>query len=226
MEEQQLPNWLQQILKQKDRIFYGAMALVLVLVVGYRLAGSRSFKRQGDYAKAAHASEQILAGAKETEALGNLQAALKKHSDLRSRYDGAVAQKLLEQEEVASAMPYAKRALKRTEERAGPYHQFAKGSLLIAENRFEEALSASLALQEQIEGGQNYLLHAYNTLRIAMLEEELGADAKGHWKELLGWIDNSAPEGSEERAAVQQFLQAYQAGGVTMKDFAKVHLND
>ncbi len=166
------------------------------------------------------------------EHLSKLQKILRKHPELHAKYDGAIAQKLLNSSEQGLAMSYAKAALKRMEGFSPYYIDFSQSSLLIAENKLEEALSRSKALKSSMEKDDGFwekkseivrhgcILYAYNLLRIAMLEKAAGTPEG----ELLAWKEFKENGGTSkvyDPEAYQLIQSNFQNDEISLLDYIK-----
>ncbi len=163
-------------------LIQGLILAVAVLFVVYRVSSSNSTQAQTDYIKAAN-NFSIIANTKSTasalaqqEALDDLRDILSKHPDLNAKYDGWLAQALLNQNKVTEATPFGESAIKRTANNNLPlYNAFANTSLLISNGNYSQALTDSQALKEQLlaENKENAdsLLLAFTQLRISLLNQ-------------------------------------------------------
>lgn len=170
--------WMSRNLRM---ILQTGIVIIALLFVVYRFSSSNSAQAQSDYIKAANDYSQ-LANTKSTasaldqqKALDDLRDILNNHPDLAPKYDGWLAQTLLNQNKTDEALPFAKAALKRTEQNNLPlFTNFANTSLLISKGDYPQALIDSVNLKEQIINNMNAdktesLLLAFTQLRIAML---------------------------------------------------------
>lgn len=173
---------------------------------------------------------------KQENVLLQLQKMLKKHPQLHAKYDGAIAQKLLATSEKGLAVSYGKATLKRIGD-ISPYHQeFSRVSLLIAEEQLAEALERAKALKVKMENDHGFwekksdlvrygcILHAYNLLRIAMLEKAAGTPAGelAAWQELkknAGWDGETPASKTYDPEAYRLIQENFQANEISLIDY-------
>ena len=139
---------------------------------------------------------------------------------LQSKYEAAIAQKLLNTDKINEALVMANRALNRVQEEV-PFHAtYAKTSLLIEQGSFQQALENAVALKEQMgssfltepKGGS--LLYVHNLLRIACLQQEL----KNRPGERSAWEELSCFLQTETRLA-QTLLESFSEKQVNLNQY-------
>lgn len=109
----------------------------------------------------------------------SMQQALKSVPALQKKYEAAIAQRLINTHRLEDAVVMANRALLRVKEEVPLHASYGKISLLIEQEKYQEALEGAVALKERM--GTSYLekeqtgslLFAYNLLRIAALQQKL-----------------------------------------------------
>lgn len=212
------------------------IALIATIAIGFKFSASRAAKAESNYLLAenyfrrlykAAPGEQGING--KEEALRKLQEITNKHPELQSRYDGLIAQFLLIEGKEGEAALYAERAINRTKkENLEPYTQFSQATLLMARGQYGEALAMSQKLKKEMldEMGEEQSLRdfgnalfAYNLLRIAMLQKELGKaqEELDAWKE---WKQYSAESPQNAEAKSFAFIeQNMQEGSFYLNDY-------
>lgn len=67
------------------------------------------------------------------------------------------------------------------------YDKFSEGSLLIAENKYEDALILGENLQKEISFASSPALYSFNAFRLAVLHDKLGhqKEAKDHFESIM-----------------------------------------
>lgn len=187
-EENPALHWLTQ---NGKILLYALLALAIAGVIAYRLFSSHQAQQEADYWSAEKDLRQLTAPitadsdkGEDQAALARLNAAVNSHPQLQTKYDAPIAQALLNQGDLDQALPYAKRALARTEAENQPfYSDYAQTTLLIAQNQHQEALEHATALQAKMREQQAQesdkrqfgdTLFALNLLRIGMLQQKLG----------------------------------------------------
>lgn len=115
------------------------------------------------------------------EILERLLKSIDKHPELHQKYDAVMQQKMLAWGQTglfAAAQTFQKEL--------PSYAKFAQTSLLIGKKDFKAALLAAKELKESMQNEKGTLLYAFNLLRIASLEKEIGSkeQERAAWQEL------------------------------------------
>jgi hypothetical protein len=217
-------------------------ALLLVVYLLYRMTGS-SLSTKDDYLNAEKQFSifQNSVNSKEESkerqaALDLLAALLKKHPEIQAKYDGLIAQSLINIGEVKEATFFADRTLERTKiDNLSFFAEYAKTTLEINHRHENEALKQALNLKQQLldasaktTNNQNYLtlLYSFNLLRIAILSQQIGD--KGH--ELAAWQEfktvNANTNGNSLTLMTKQSFEAvkkvFQEGKTTLADYITI----
>lgn len=172
----------------------------------------------------------------EKEALPKLEKLIRRHPELHAKYDGGIAQKLLQSSEQGLASSYASQALKRVENFSPYYTQFASGTLMISEGKLSDALTRAKELKKNMDSDDAFwekrshtvrhgsLLYAYNLLRIAILEKAAGS-AEGElfaWRELkknAGWQGTDPSSKTYDPEAYALIQQNFQKQDTSLLDY-------
>ncbi len=203
LEENHVLNWLQ---KNGQNVAYFFAGLIGAVILGYWFFSHRTATIEKEYYIAENAivkmqlpqvTEQDKVASK--QAYEKLSQIVNANTDLQAKYDGIIAETLLQQGNVQEALPYANRSLERVKVDNLPFYQdFARNALLIAQGQYDQALKQSLQLQAQMQvqaketDDQNLprtfgdSLYAMNLIRIAMLQQQAGlkADELKTWDQL------------------------------------------
>lgn len=160
--------------------------------------------------------------------LDGLNVILKKQPELRSKYEGNMAQILLDKGEVSQAIPLMNRTMERTK---APYLAFydayAHTTQSIANKEYTIALDQAKDLKKQMKeqassGLSNFdkELYGFNLVRIAILSQQTGDKTQEAeaWNEL-----NQTKNGINYLAAVQS---AFVEGKFSLSDYIKVRLSE
>lgn len=224
-------------------ILYSIVAVMLVLLLVYRIVSSSHANAERDYLSAeADYSRLYSSQGQGDEYLSNLQDILNRRVELHSKYDGLIAQALLKRGDVTTAKEFATMALQRVNKDFRAYYgDYSENTLLIYEGNFGEALERAKTLKTALlkspqiystgEAEKYYgeALFAYNLLRIAMLEQEAGSSESEReaWEELIrysGWDENSSDDSlfkNTRSIAYQQILSNFRENGITLLDYIK-----
>lgn len=219
-------KWLGFLIRRRRALSYGTAALILLLLFGLRYSSAMQSNSQEDYLKAARYFSQTCGeGSDREEALTQLQAIMVRHQELHAKYDGALAQSLLNHDKSGVAKGYAYSIATRTNEECLHAKTFTDATFFISEGAYRKALETSLKLKADLEQqglAERKLetLYAYNLLRIAFLFQEVGSAEE----EIAAWdeLDRHLPkQGAEdgERSAYRQLADNFHRGSITLVDY-------
>lgn len=162
------------------QLAYAALALLLLLIIGYRLLSSQSSQAERDYIQAITNLSLLNTPEKREAALVDLQQIVTRHPELQAKYDGIIGQELLIDNRIDEAKIYIDRTFQRVEnETPANFIAYAKNSLLVTQGDFTQALQNAYALkgkmlnEAKVAPSQDALLYVFNTIRIALIEKEL-----------------------------------------------------
>lgn len=192
-------EWL--INYRKSIITYSLSAFAIVFSV-YSIWSKVRPQPEKDYLAAnVYFNKWVNGDKNDQELFQKLEKMIAKHPELHAKYDALIAEKCLLWNEAKHARNYLSSALKRIESDASYYPQFAKTTLLIAEGDLKQALEDAHDLYDEMTGDESLFtsvtsrwegfLHAFNLVRIGMLEKEVGT-SKGEvdaWSELISLKD-------------------------------------
>lgn len=191
-------------------IFLGLLAATFLIhkIFWGSFGGSEQdyYKAEGEY----YTFDSSTDPKAQQEALLSLSSLLKRHPDLQSKYDGPMAQTLINREDFKQALPFAERTLVRTGQDHLPFYaDYAETTLMINDQKYGEALKKALALKgKMIEAKEDPHatefgdpLYLFNLLRIAMLQQQLEQKSE----ELKAWQEfkQAAIQSSEKSYFVQ-----------------------
>lgn len=239
LDEGAFTEWLS---KYGKTIIYGLIAFVAVLIIVYRFSTGHAVKAEQEYMQAANdyalftQEAQTKDPAATNSALIRLLGIMGRHPELHAAYDGALVQTLLNRGQITEARPLATKTLARIKSDDLPmYHQYATATLSISEERYQEALDSAKALQQQMietigrqpaaqDRSFGDELFAFNLLRIAMLEQQLG-DTQAELKTWHIWKQYAALETAKDLPAAvdaQAFrtvIQQLAIGSLSLPDY-------
>lgn len=208
------------------------VALVLSLVI-YRLFSTSNTQTEKDYIEADRVFQTFVQNPKENsdplaskEALNDLQNIMQRHPELHAKYDGLIAQILVNRNSTDSAIEYAAMALARTSSESLPFYgEYSKNTLLIGERNYQEALKRSRTLEQQMNEQiqtKNHsfgdTLFAFNLLRIALLQQQLHKTEE----ELNSWIQWEKFVSNSRDLNLAQAVQTFTIGDIALKDYIKI----
>jgi len=142
--------------------------------------------------------------------IDSLSAALKIYPEMQARYDADIAQTLLSQGNGEAAESIVGRQTKRLETYAPSANsEYAKISLLIAQDKVGEALTEAKKLKEMLTGVNGSMMTATHLLRMASLERVAGTP-EGElqaWQELSNYLEKA------ENYAIQETINTHFQSG-------------
>jgi hypothetical protein len=208
-------------------------AFCLFQLVGRFSAGNKSDYHEVHRAYKAWASQDT----QDQKLFKNLEKPLNHHPELQAKFGNQIAQRLLSLGDVNKANVYAKSALARSQNLTTPYYsRFAKNTLMISQGKFAEALEEAKCLKTDLEKDDVFwesrdkvirsgtILYAYNLVRIASLERQLGSkegELKA-WDELVqnaGWKDLPANLKVYDPDAYSLLEQNFTQGDISLLDY-------
>lgn len=183
---------IHNLIEHKRQIAIGTASVIAgaALLIGYFRSGPDALS----YVRAEAAFSQWEASPQNEELYQGMQKAIGTVPSLKKKYEGAIAQRLLDMEKIPEALAMARASLNRVRGDV-PFHSaYGETSLLIQQGQFQEALQRAVALKEEMsslaDGKEGALLYAYNLLRIASLQQELKnrPGEKAGWEELESYL--------------------------------------
>lgn len=222
-------QWLQEYGKILSLSFLGLIALLFIV---YRTVSSDSARAETDYYEAGQ-QYTLFQKNHSSEAFQQLQLILARRPELHSKYDGLIAQALINDNEAQAAEPYANLIFKRVHNDDVPHYEtFAAITLLISKENYPEALKQSVALKQTLlkeatvaknERTFGDLLFAYNLLRVAMLEQKSGSPAgeQAAWSEWNTYSKASTNSASIKAAPFYTLDSLFGEGVLTLNNYIK-----
>lgn len=220
-------NRIIQWLLLNGRLIILALLIALaVCILLYRISASSESKADSDFLSAdqsfATFVQAIPAGTDPSateDALSKLETVLKSRPELHAKYDGLIAQTLINRGNTEQAIPFADLAIKRTEAENQPYYTaYSNTTLLIGKNQYKEALNQAQELQKKMladtEHTYGEALLAFNLLRISMLQQKLGLKEEEQ-KSWLEWNQLA----SDYPKAFAPIINHFQEGKVSLANY-------
>jgi hypothetical protein len=185
--------------EKKKQILIGTSSVIggLVILIAYFQSGPTALT----YAKAESAFSSWEASPEDEALYQSMKEAIRLVPALEKKYEAAIAQKLLDTDRLHEALRMANHSLDRIKGEI-PFHAaFAGATLLIEEEKYQEALENAVALKEWmgpsflLEPKSGSLLYAHNLLRIASLQKELRNQPgeKAAWAEVESLLETKSP---------------------------------
>ncbi len=242
---------IQWISKHGEKILYSILGAFSLLILIYFWQSGTSAKIEGDYQSASREFQAFQQAAKSGQNL-ELQDSFQKLTlimnqlpDLHAKYDGVIAQTFIDLNDIKQAKPFVLSTLQRVGKDNLPfYNEYAQITLLIGEGQIANAIQRSLALKkemiqnlEQTEKEQGAKtteptfgssLYAFNLLRIAFLEQQVGDRAKEleSWEEWKMYTShtNTRPLPPVDRKAFFNIAQLYNEGALSLDNYIQIRL--
>jgi hypothetical protein len=223
-------------------ILFSALALLATCFGVYQLSGRQGASPSLHIDKAFQ--NWIVQEAQDLKVYQQLERPMRQHPELQSKFGTAIAQRLLGLGEVKEATKYANAAFKRSHDLNSPYYAaFSKNTLLISEERFAQALENAQQLKLDMLGDDLFwqnrdpfvrsgsILYAYNLLRIAALQCQLGAKEEERiaWNELLenaGWRGEPLNPKTYDPEAYALLAQNFTQGELSLNDYIQRRISD
>lgn len=219
-------------------ILLSFLTLIVLSFFLFQFSGKLTSGKKSDYLQIQKAFHTWLSTeTQDPQLLSNLERPLKSHPELEAKFGTHIAQRLLGFGEVHKADAYANAALKRSQELTSPYYsRFSRNTLLISQGKYAEALEEAKRLKTELEKDDAFwekrdkfvrsgtILYAYNLLRIASLEGQLGSK-EGElqaWEELVrnaGWKEKPANLKTYDPEAYALLAQNFTQGDISLLDF-------
>lgn len=201
--------------KYKKLLLWIFLGLVILLIAATRFAAMRTLDAEQDYFQAQASFTQFqkdYGNHKDLGDLTQLNEIMNRHPEIKPKYQGPLAQTLLISGQIPQAEKFADEVFKRTQpDYLQLYRHYSQISLLIGEDKFEEALSQTKKLKEtlnQLGVNETPLLYIYNLMRLALLYQQTGQTKE----ELAVWDElEMQPERIEAVIATNRVLKIGQA---------------
>ncbi len=226
------------ITEHSKKILLSCVSLIVLAFFLFQLLSKVSIGKKSDYLEVKRAfSEWISQEAQDHKLLKNLEKPLNRHPELQAKFGNQIAQRLLSLGDASKADIYAKAALVRSQDLTSPYYsRFARNTLIISQGKYLEALKEAKSLKQDLEKNDAFwenrnpfalsgtVLYAYNLVRIASLERQLGSkegELKA-WEELVrnaGWKDQPVNLKAYDPEAYALLAQNFTQGDISLLDY-------
>lgn len=213
--------FIDNLLKYRKQLLTGTLVTALLILGIFKYTSSRNQEAAIDYLNAEKFFTNFAAKGADAEAsqsdLNQLQQILSRYPNLHAKYDGQLAQILIDRSQITEALPFAKLALERTHAENAPYYsKYSQTTLVIGEKKYEQALEQARMLQNELTAekvADDEVLLAFNLLRIAMLQQQLGLKAE----ERATWLD--LQQRSSKSKAFASQLEHLHEGKMTLSEY-------
>ncbi len=243
---------IEWISRYGEKLLYSILIIFSLLFLGYAWQSGTSTKMKGDYQAASNEFQAFQNSAKlgqtkeMDEAYQRLALIMDKLPDLHAKYDGTLAQTFIDLNDIKRSMPLALSTLQRVSKDQLPfYDEYARITLLIEEGQYANAIQRSNSLQERLiqnlqqseeskttsttsEPTFGSLLFAFNLLRTAFLEQQVGDTTKEleSWKEWKMYTSytNRRPLPPVDRKAFFTIDQLYNEGALSLDGYIQTRI--
>ena len=202
---------LDKIKEHSKLIIMSGCFLVTAVALSYKLTKQRESGIESDYHLAHLKLQKLRAGDKET--LTQLEKILKKRPNFKTTMEPVIVQHMIDQKRIREVKEYLKGSVPNLKNGTPFHQQFSHTSFVISEGDLVLALTEARSLQQELSEEKLPLLKAFNLLRIALLEKEVGTK-KG---ELMAWLQ--VEELGE--TLLTSLQEVFHVKEVTLKDFIK-----
>lgn len=170
------------MLANKQTLIYGFFGLILLLILSSRLLNWNMVNAEKDYFQAQALFTQFQNNPLKESSADNadfqqLLTLMERHSELKPKYDGLLAQTLIINHQPLQAQPLVNDIFKRT----GPdhlqlYQNYTQATLLLSQGQYKEGLKLAQQLKgelDQLGLATHPMLYTYNLIRLALIHQEL-----------------------------------------------------
>ena len=211
--------WLQE---NSQKIYWALIAALIPLALIFYFSSQNRKSTWENYLQAHFIYQKWAQNpAGEAESFQKLEKLLHRHPELCEKFGMHIAEKCITLNQGAMASHFAENALNQMKDKIPYHHLFAKTSIVIAEEKYEEALTDAVALKEKMEregvDEKESLLFSFNLVRIASLEKILGLSQRElqSLHAIRGWLESKkcAP------AAKNALLKVFTENNLTLVDY-------
>jgi hypothetical protein len=217
-----LHSWFQWLYLKRKIIFWTLSSVILVILLIYGLIAKQTVNAESDFfqIQTAFLKLQQEHDFRETQPdLKTLNTMMERYPELKPKYEGALAQKLLMiGEDLPLVTLFAEDMFQRTQSEPllRYYQDYSRTSLWMSEGHYAEALQDAQSLQQSLSQANlpsTSLLSVFNLLRLALLHQKLGQPQE----ELQIWEQlQSHPQYLEAFVAVNQ---AFKVGETSLNQY-------
>jgi hypothetical protein len=245
LDDHPIIEWISQ---HGRTLIYSLLGGFVLLLGFYLLMSNNASKDEANYQLAdiqfqTFEKSNDPTGAKQAEALSSLTKILQEQPDLHAKYDGSIAQTLINRDQIGLAIPFAQETLKRVSQDLLPFYQeYAQITLLVAENQNAEALKRSMALKEQMilnlqqssaevkDQSLGGFLFAFNLLRTAFLQQKVGdkvLEQKSweEWKRYTSTNQSVSTIPTMDRKALFTVSRLFTEGSLSLDQYIETRLS-
>ena len=210
--------FVEWISSNRKVLLWGLLGVFAALILSYRLISVRTLNAESDYFRAENTFQEIQKNPenkeKNAQNLKELTLIMERRPELHAKYDGALAQYFIIENQPEEAEKFARSTFKRIKsDQLQLFESYANSSLLISKVLYQEALENSLKLQTRLSENSSEIsketLKIYNLLRLAVLHQQIGQKEQelAAWDRLLA----QAEENSEAFLPVYKLFTSGQA---------------
>lgn len=208
-------------------LIFALLAVIAIVLLLYKLVANSNSKADSDYLSADSNFRTFISADEEPsvteEAFNKLQTIIERRPELHAKYDGLIAQTLINRNQTDLALPFADLAMQRTHIEDRPFFtSYTKTTLLIGNKKYEEALEKAKELEQQMlsKSSNSLTLFAFNLLRIATLQQQLGLKEE----ELASW--KKWKQLSEDHPqAIAPLIRHFQEGKISLLNYIQAREN-
>ncbi|MBA2368541.1 MAG: hypothetical protein H0V82_05915 [Candidatus Protochlamydia sp.] len=211
-------------------LLWGLLGLFAAIFLSYRLISARTLKAESDYFRAEIAFQELQKTIQNKEKsaayVNELTSIMERRPELHAKYDGALAQYFIIENQPEAAEKFARSTFSRIKpDQLKLFESYANTSLLITQGLYQEALQRSMQLQTQLavisQDKFKGTLEIYNLLRVAILHQQLGQkeDELAAWETLLA-------QAEENTDTFLPIYQSFKSGQTTLGQYIderKIH---
>lgn len=220
---------IEWLIAHKNFFLWGFLVFLAALILAYRLVNLQTINAEHDFFQAQTAFNQFQKTSHSSEDLSTspdleqLEAMMMRHPELKSKYEGALAQTLLIDGQTVQAQVFAEDVFKRVQpDHLQLYQHYSQASLWISEGRYADALQHTQELKsslDQLDQKVHPILYVFNLIRLAMLYQQTNQPQE----ELYAWEElQNQPQRLE---AVLMANQVFKVGQASLNQYIEERKN-
>lgn len=243
LEENTVLDWLH---KNSRNLVVALGALIAFFILGTLFFSHKVNRAEEDYLNAETLSAKLQLPLltdddriSNTQAYEQLSQIINSRPELQAKYDGLIAQALISQGKIQEALPIAERNLQRIGKDNLPfYNDYSNATLLMAQQQYDQALKLTTQTQSHMQAQAKEAtdentprsfgdtLYAFNTLRIAVLQQNAhnSAEANKAWESLMQSYNGQGGVVTNKRA-VEAVVAHIDDTGVSLASYIEASKN-
>ncbi|MFZ0565430.1 MAG: hypothetical protein WAM28_04520 [Chlamydiales bacterium] len=208
-------KFIQFLLKHRSKALLTFLAFACVIAWGKRLIGKNKAHHKHDFIVVSQIFDRFYSGEPlSNESIEATENVLKRHPELYPKYAPMLAATFFAQQKSSKARPYAESTIDHVKDNLPPfYRDYAKTSLLITEEMYEQAFIQAQQLNTELKNQtEDYnTLYLMNLVRLVFLADKLNRQEskKEAWQQL------------QQQPGYASIKPLFQEGQLSLTDYLK-----